>query len=55
MWITILVLIYLVIAYLAYKYIISEWKQPTWEKVMLSLSWILILPLWGIYKLHFLF
>jgi hypothetical protein len=49
---TICILIYLICAWAAYKYVISKWSQPKWEKVMLSLAWILMLPLYGINKLN---
>ena len=50
-----IVLIYLVIAFVAYKYFISKWNNKEWEKVVFSLIWPLTLIVWGIYKLHFLF
>ena len=49
----IIVLVYLIIAFLAYKYVISKWDNKEWEKIIFSLIWILVLPIWGIYKLHF--
>jgi hypothetical protein len=51
--IVLLVLLYLVIAFVAYKRWISKWDNKEWEKVLFSLFWIGVLPLWAIYKLHF--
>jgi len=50
-----IILIYLVLAFVAYKYFISKWNNAEWEKILFSLIWIIVLPIWGIYKLHFLF
>lgn len=51
--ISLIVLLYLIIAFFAYKYVIVKWDNKEWEKVIFSLIWILIIPLWAIYKLHF--
>lgn len=51
--IVLLVLLYLAGAFISYKYAISKWNNKEWEKVLFSLIWILIIPLWAIYKLHF--
>lgn len=52
MLIGIIILLYLILAFVAYKFVISKWSHPMWEKVMLSLSWICIIPLWVIHKIH---
>jgi len=46
----IIILVYLLASFGSYKFIISKWSHPLWEKIMLSLSWICILPLYGIRK-----
>ena len=51
--IVLLVILYLIIAVLAYKYAIKDWNNKEWEKVIFSLMWILVIPIWAIYKLHF--
>lgn len=48
-----IVILYLAIAALAYKYAIKDWNNKEWEKVIFSLIWPLTLVVWGIYKLHF--
>ena len=50
-WIAV-VLVYLIIAWFAYDKFISKWNHPTWEKIMISLSWICVLPLYGIRKIQ---
>lgn len=46
------IVIYLLITYLTYKNFVIKWNQPKWEKMMLSLGWICILPLYGIRKIQ---
>lgn len=46
------ILIYLVIAYFTYNKIVSKWNNPKWENIMISLSWICLLPLYGIRKIQ---
>lgn len=55
MLIAFIVLVYLIIAFLSYKYIVSKWNHETWEKIMISLSWICVIPLWFIYKINKIF
>lgn len=50
--ISLIVLLYLIIAFFAYKYVIVKWDNKTWEKVLFSLFWIGIIPLWVIHKIH---
>ena len=50
-----IILAYLAIAFVSYKYAISKWNNKVWEKVIFSLIWPLTWIVWGIYKLHFLF
>ena len=50
-----IIALYLIIAYLTYNKVIVNWNHPKWEKIMLSLSWICIIPLYGIRKLQELF
>jgi hypothetical protein len=51
--IVLFILLYLAGAFFSYKYAISKWNNKDWEKVLFSLIWILVIPIWGIYKLHF--
>ena len=50
-----IILAYLIIAFIAYKFCISKWDNKEWEKILFSLIWILVLPLLLIYKIHMLF
>ena len=50
--ISIIVVIYLIITFLGYNYIFKKWDNPKWENIMISLSWICIIPLYGIRKIH---
>lgn len=53
--VALIILVYLLIAFGAYKLFIQKWNNKEWEKVIFSLIWPLVLPLWGIYKLHKMF
>ena len=55
MLIAILVIVYLIIAALGYNFVFKKWDNPTWENIMISISWICVIPLWGIRKLQELF
>ncbi len=55
MLIGIIILLYLIISFMTYKFIVSKWKHPMWEKVMISLSWICVIPLWIIKKIQMAF
>ena len=55
MLIGIIILLYLIISFVTYKFVVSKWNHPMWEKVMISLSWICIIPLWIIRKIQMLF
>ena len=46
----IIILVYLVIAALAYKYVVGD--HPVWEKVMMSIGWPLLIPLYLVYWIH---
>lgn len=46
------ILVYLMIAYFAYKYEIKNWNHPTWEKIYFSFIWILALPLFVVHLIH---
>jgi hypothetical protein len=48
----IIILIYVIIAALVYKYVVNKGDQPVWEKIMMSIGWPLMIPLYGIYWLH---
>lgn len=50
----IIIVVYLLIAFIVYKKYMSTSKHPKWEQIMLSFAWILLLPLWLIHKLHML-
>jgi len=50
--VTIIVLIYLLIAFGAYKMYIVKFDNNTFEKVAFSLIWPLTLALYGVRKLH---
>ena len=50
----IIIVVYLLIAFIVYKKYMADAKQPEWEKILLSIAWILLLPLWLIHKLHML-
>lgn len=52
MWWIIGILVYLVIAGFTYKQFVSKWNHPQWEKIWISLSWICIIPLYGIRKIQ---
>lgn len=52
MLIAILVIVYLIISALGYNFVFKKWDNPTWENIMISLSWICVIPLWGIRKLQ---
>ena len=51
---TFCIIAYLIVAILVYIYYFKDSKHPTWEKIGLSIAWILLLPLWLIHKLHML-
>lgn len=53
--ISIIVVIYLIIAFLGYNYVFKKWDNPKWENIMISLSWICVIPLYGIRKIQELF
>ena len=46
------IIIYLIIAGFTYKKFVSKWSNPKWEQIMFSIAWILLLPLYGIRKIH---
>ena len=39
---------YLIIAGLTWQFIVKKWDNPAWENIMISLSWIYLIPLYGI-------
>jgi len=43
---------YLIIAGLTWQFIVKKWDNPAWENIMISLSWICLIPLYGIRKLQ---
>ena len=49
---TIIILVYLLIAFGAYKKYIIKWNNTKFEKIMFSLIWPLILPLYGVRKIQ---
>lgn len=48
----IIILIYLIIAPLTYKFVVAKGDQPVWEKIMMSIGWPLLIPLYLIYWIH---
>lgn len=50
-WLIILI-IWLIGAPICYFSFIKNWKHPMWEKIAISLSWPVILPLYIIYLIH---
>ena len=48
----IIALIWIIGAFIAYKYIVSKWANPKWENIMISISWPCMIPLWIIHKIH---
>ena len=52
MWWVIGILIYLIIGFFTYKFVVSKWNMPKWEKIWTSLSWICIIPLYGVRKIQ---
>lgn len=52
MLISIIILIYLIIAYFAYEKFISDFDNKEWEKILFSIGWPLVLILYGIRKIH---
>ena len=51
----ILGIIYIIGIFFSYFKYIKNWKNPTWEKICFSIIWPLVLPIYGIYRLHFKF
>ena len=49
---TIIIIAYIILGYVAYKKYISKWDKPLWEKIWLSAFWICVLPLYGIRKIQ---
>lgn len=43
---------YLIIAGMTWQFIVKKWDNPAWENIMISLSWICLIPLYGIRKLQ---
>ena len=53
MWIALSIVLYLVISFVAYKFVFSKNKDYTkFEQIWFSVFWILLLPLWLI---HFIY
>ena len=46
------ILIYLVVAYFTYEKLVKKWIHPKWEKIMMSLSWICIIPCYVVYWIN---
>jgi hypothetical protein len=47
------IIAYLIIAALTYQFYMKKSEShETWEKIMLSLSWFALPPLWIIHKIH---
>lgn len=46
------IIAYLIIAGLTWQFIVKKWDNPAWENIMISLSWICLIPLYGIRKLQ---
>lgn len=50
-WWIIAIVVYLIVAYATYEFKVQEWKQPKWEKIVISLSWPCLVILYGIKSL----
>ena len=49
----ILIIAYLIIAAAVYYFKVKDWTgSSTFEKIWYSLFWIVMIPLYGIYRLH---
>ena len=48
----IIILVYLIISFLTFKKWVCKWNNTEFEKVMFSLIWPLILPLYGVRKIQ---
>ena len=48
----IVILLYVVVGILTYKYIINKWDNTKFEKVWFSCVWIALIPLYVIHLLH---
>ena len=47
------IILYIIVAVIVYfREFKEEEKFPLWEKIGLSVGWILLLPLWIIHKIH---
>ena len=46
------VFIYIIIACLVYRFKISKWEKPIWEKIYFSVLWVLLIPLYIIYFIN---
>lgn len=52
MWWIIGIVVYIVIASFTYSLYTSKKDYPKWEQVMIALSWICVLPVYGMRKLY---
>lgn len=50
--IIIIALCWLSISAVCYEYVVKDWNNPKWEKVIFSLAWPCMFLLWPIYRLH---
>lgn len=48
----IVILLYVVVGILTYKYIINKWDNTKFERVWFSCVWIVLIPLYTIHLLH---
>ena len=46
------IIVYLVIAYFTYEKLVKNWNNPKWENIMMSLSWICIIPCYVVYWIN---
>ena len=46
------IIVYLAIAGFTYNKFVSKWDNKKWEKILFSLFWVGILPLYGVRKIH---
>ena len=46
------ILLYLIIAFCVYEYKIKNSSHAKWENIMISISWICIIPIWILKKIQ---
>lgn len=51
-WLIIILVIWIIGMFVAYKKYISKWDNSMFEKIWFSILWPVLLPLYGIWYLH---